>query len=229
MIERRHLIVSSLIAGVIVAVGVAGFLRPAEPRYEGHALCYWLERLNSDDNDLSARAYAAVERIAPDSLSQVRRLLALRDDQFTSWIRTIAARLPWTPEVRGPEYWRFRARLALGIMGAEHARQVLPDCQSMLRDSDPRVREDAVEVLGGMLGYAAPALSDLELALKDRDSGVRRSAEVAIRNVRGNMNLPEFRQTELDAPYGAHGYKHGAPNGAFRGPAAPPWIGKRSV
>jgi hypothetical protein len=28
--------------------------------------------------------------------------------------------------------------------------------------------------------------------------------------------------TELHAPYGARGYKHGAPNGAFRGPAAPP-------
>ena len=28
--------------------------------------------------------------------------------------------------------------------------------------------------------------------------------------------------TELDGPYGARGYKHGAPNGAFRGPAAPP-------
>ena len=64
----------------------------------------------------------------------------------------------------------------------------------MLRDSDPRVREDAVEVLGAMLGYAAPALPDLELALKDRDSGVRRSAEVAVCNVKRNMNLPEFRK-----------------------------------
>jgi len=28
--------------------------------------------------------------------------------------------------------------------------------------------------------------------------------------------------TELDAPYGALGYKHGAPNGAFRGLTATP-------
>ena len=35
--------------------------------------------------------------------------------------------------------------------------------------------------------------------------------------------------TELDAPYGARGYKHGAPNGAFRGPPGTPQIGKRSV
>lgn len=194
MIERRHLILSSLIAGVIVAVGVAGFLRPAKPKYEGHALCYWLQRLNSEDSGVSARAYAAVERLAPNSLSRVRHLLALRDNQFKRLVRTVAARLPWKPEVRGPEYWRFRARLALGIMGAEHARQVLPECKSMLRDSDPRVREDAVEVLGAMLGYAAPALPDLELALKDRDSGVRRSAEVAVCNVKRNMNLPEFRK-----------------------------------
>jgi len=26
--------------------------------------------------------------------------------------------------------------------------------------------------------------------------------------------------TELDAAYGTRGYKHGAPNGAFRGPSA---------
>ena len=49
-----------------------------------------------------------------------------------------------------------------------------------------------------MLGYAAPAVPDLELALKDRDSGVRLSAEVAVRNVRANMNLGAFRQAQKD-------------------------------
>jgi hypothetical protein len=33
--------------------------------------------------------------------------------------------------------------------------------------------------------------------------------------------------TELDVPYGPRGYKHGAPNGAFRCPAATPYTGKK--
>ena len=33
--------------------------------------------------------------------------------------------------------------------------------------------------------------------------------------------------TELDAPYGQRGYKHGAPNGAFRCPASTPYTGRK--
>ena len=51
-----------------------------------------------------------------------------------------------------------------------------------------------------MLGFAAPALPELELALKDADSGVRRSAEVAVGNVKRNMSLAQFRQDQKTQP-----------------------------
>jgi HEAT repeat protein len=58
------------------------------------------------------------------------------------------------------------------------------------------VREDGAEALGGMLEGAAPALADLEAALKDSDAGVRRSAEVAIVNVKGNIQAARIRQAK---------------------------------
>jgi len=48
---------------------------------------------------------------------------------------------------------------------------------------------------------------------RERRVKLRRSGMVVI------ASPTRAAPTELDAPYGARGYKHGAPNGAFRGPS----------
>ena len=148
MVKRRQAIAAGLAACVLVVVGVAVLKRSAGPEYDGHALPYWLTRLNSEDSGESARAYAAVERIGAHSLPTIRRLLSLRDNPAKRVVRRITVWLPFGLEVRGPEYWRFRARLALAIIGSDTSKHLLPECQRMLKDPDPRVREDAVETLG---------------------------------------------------------------------------------
>lgn len=197
MVTRRSFIASGLLTCVLLASCVVALQRPAGPKYEGRSLCCWLTKLNSDDTDESARAYAAVEAIGPKGLPTFRRLLVLRDNSFKRGARAAAAWLKL--DIRSPEYLRFRARLGLGISGilsSQCSRDLLPDCRVMLKSPDLRVREDAVEVLGGMLGFAAPALPDLELALKDTDPGVCRAAVVAVGNVKMNMHLAEFGEIQ---------------------------------
>ncbi len=203
MVSRRTFIVSGFLTCVLLALSVVTLQSPSGPQQEGRSLCYWLTRLNSDDSDESARAYAAVAAIGPRGLPTFRSLLALRDNAFKKVLRAAVARLPLRLEVRSPEYWRFRARLGLAISGillSEDSGNLLPDCRSMLRDADPRVREDAIEIVGGMLDRAAPALPDLELALKDTDAAVCRAADVAVRNVRRNLHIRRFGQTQKTQP-----------------------------
>jgi HEAT repeat protein len=195
MRKRVHISVFLLLLAV---VGVLAWRvsRSDEPDWGGHRLSYWLARIDSDDSDEAAQALAAVKRLGPASTSTIRRLLSCRDNKVKRLARTALAHLPWKLVVRGPEYWRLRARLALILAGRETAIGLLPEVRAMLHDPDPRVREDGAEALGGMLAGAAPALADLESALKDSDAGVRRSAEVAIVNVKGNIQATRIRQAK---------------------------------
>jgi hypothetical protein len=153
MISRRTFIVSGVLACVLLALPVVSLQSPSGPEYEGRSLCYWLTRLNSEDSDESARAYAAVEAIGQSGLPTFRRLLGLRDNIFKQKLRAAIARLPLGLEVRSPAYWRFRARLGSiisGIPGSKDFGNLVPDCRSMLRDADPGVREDGAAILSIM-------------------------------------------------------------------------------
>jgi hypothetical protein len=194
----RKRVRNSVFLLVLAIVGVLAWhvSRSEEPDWGGHRLSYWLVRIDSDNSDEAAQAIAAVARLGPASTPTIRRLLSCRDNKMKRTARIVLARCPWKPVVRGPEYWRHRARLALILAGRETAIGLLPEVRAMLHDPDPRVREDGAEALGGMLEGAAPALVDLEAALKDSDAGVRRSAEIAVVNVKGNIQAARIRQAK---------------------------------
>jgi HEAT repeat protein len=181
---------------LLAIVGICAWRiwRSDEPDWGGHRLSYWQKRIDSADSDEAAQALAAVEKLGPVSTSTIRRLLSCRDNKLKRLARVVLAQCPWKPIVRGPEYWRHRARLALILAGRETAIGLLPEVRAMLHDPDPRVREDGAEALGGMLEGASPALADLEAALKDSDAGVRTSAEIAVVNVKGNIQAARIRE-----------------------------------
>jgi hypothetical protein len=117
-------------------------------QYEGHSKSYWLEALNSTDDQARAQAIHMIGTMDDDADDVIPRLTeALRTDSF----------------------WIARNEAALALMKlAPRSRSAVPELAVALKDEQPLVRVNAALALFKMKEEARPAIPALLDALKDK-------------------------------------------------------------
>jgi len=148
-----------------------------EPKFRGHPMRFWIEKLQDRDDDLRGWAIRTVGEIGPAAKETVPLLRKALKEETRTEMRM------WTAQ-------------ALGRIGPD-AKEAVPELAAALKDQESTVRLHAAEALGEI--GAKDALAPLQEALKHADDELREVLVKSIEKVKTGSEAPEAKPAKASA------------------------------